>query len=797
MPNQITHLYIVHHSHTDIGYTDLQERVIYRHVDYIKSAIDLIKKGYEQQSPDRNFRWNCETYFCVEQFLNQASEQETEDFFDLVRKGNLGVSANYLNFNDLADPSILKERTAEMVALYKQHGIAVKTAMNADINGISMGQRDAYLENGVEFLFTNIHTHHGMYPLYRNQTPYYWENQQGQRLLVFSGEHYNLGNALGLKPNQDINFMTQTMFGSQDFDQGPLAILKQNLDNCVHEYEESGYPYDFIVTSVSGVFSDNAPPNPDILRMVERYNERYGEQIQLEMVSLQELYEKIREKIKDAPVYRGDLNDWWANGIGSTPYVLKHYKEAVKYYHLCGLLDQKTQVSDPKLMRTVQDNLLLYAEHTWGHSSTITNPYDTMVMNLDIRKNSYASKAHEAAAMNLNRITHALGDSLRYYAASDKVTAINPVDQERTSPVEFYVEILPRNHVKVWNEDTGMEMTAQLSSHPRGMLISFVDTFAPREEKHYRYELSNRDPEPAYTRAAYVGAERVRDIVNDYDPLTYTLPYGIENDWFKVTYEIGKGVTSFYNKKEEREMLCDGNAKFFTPIYENTEIRKGVYEERRLIGRNVRGLHAKQYQAQLVDVKTLDAGPVFLTVELCYQLEGTYHSSVILKLYRQLPRIDFKYQVAKTLSEDIESLYLPLALQTQDTETVIQKGGVLMRPGVDQIPGTCMEYYVADNGVVYQGDKGSVLVCTPDTSLLYIGELKHHPVKLCDNAPENNQRDVYSWIMNNTWETNFKMDLSGFDEFCYSVALSDCNSAQESFQEIDAMNYGIVTFISK
>ena len=56
-----------------------------------------------------------------------------------------------------------------------------------------MGQRDAMLANGVEFLYTNIHTHHGMYPLYQNQKPYFWENEDGKRLLVWSGEHYNLG----------------------------------------------------------------------------------------------------------------------------------------------------------------------------------------------------------------------------------------------------------------------------------------------------------------------------------------------------------------------------------------------------------------------------------------------------------------------------------------------------------------------------------------------------------------------------------------------------------------------------
>ena len=37
-----------------------------------------------------------------------------------------------------------------------------------------------------------------MYPLYQNQKPYFWENEDGKRLLVWSGEHYNLGNALGI-----------------------------------------------------------------------------------------------------------------------------------------------------------------------------------------------------------------------------------------------------------------------------------------------------------------------------------------------------------------------------------------------------------------------------------------------------------------------------------------------------------------------------------------------------------------------------------------------------------------------
>ena len=59
-------------------------------------------------------------------------------------------------------------------------------------------------------------------------------------------------------------------------------------------------------------------------------------------------------------------------------------------------LDPAAGEKYPALCREAEDALLLYAEHTWGHSSTITDPCDTMVLDLDMRKNSYASKAHEA-----------------------------------------------------------------------------------------------------------------------------------------------------------------------------------------------------------------------------------------------------------------------------------------------------------------------------------------------------------------------------------------------------------------
>ncbi len=790
MEKKIRKVYIVHHSHTDVGYTDLQEQVIYNQVDNLRNVVALVKKGYEENGTDKDFKWNCETYFCVEKFLEMAGKEEKEDFFALVKKGNIGISGNYLNFNDLVDAKMLDHRTAGMQKVFTAQGCPVKTAMNADVNGISLGMRDVLIKNGIEFLFMNIHTHHGMYPLYQNQKPFFWENEDGGRLLVWSGEHYNLGNALGIVYSKNVSATADV-----EIPVSAVESLYRNLSDSVAEYEENDYPYDFYITSVSGVFSDNAPANPAILAMVNAFNRQYGDEMILQMVTLQELFERIRDETADAPVYRGAINDWWGNGVGTTPYMVKHYKEALRFSHICDRLEEKTGVHNEKLAEIAEESALLYAEHTFGHFATVTNPYDTLVANLDIRKNGYASKAHEASAMRKIEQYHVLGDILRYYDLKGQVKAVSMSGQKSVQPVEFYVETVSLPAVKVVDLKTKESLPVQLASHSRGVLVSFLAEFEAMEEKLFSYEVQ---PEPSlqlFSRTAWVGAERVRDIVNEYDAESYKLPYMLENEWFRIRYEAGAGITSFYNKKSRTEMLKGGLESFFTPVYERTEIRKDVSLERRMLGRNIRGVHAKQYQGALKDIKILDHGPVFDRIELVFELEGTYHSSVIMKLYKGLPRLEFTFRIAKTLREDIESVYLPLSLHLPGSSVYIHNGGVAMRPGIDQLPGSNMEYYIADHGVLYQGEKESVLINTPDTALLYMGQMKHHPIVLCDNKEENNHRPVYSWVMNNTWETNFKMDLSGFGEFNYSLELREGAGLGKNLEKLADNDLGCIAFI--
>ena len=787
MARQIKTVYVIHHSHTDIGYTDLQERVMENQADYLRTVLSIMA-----QPENAGFRWNCETLFCVEAFFQEATEAEKDQFCALAAQGKLGLSANYLNFTDLLDSQVYRQRLAQWQAEFRKRGFTMETAMFADINGISMGCRDAMLDNGVKFLYTNIHCHHGMYPLRQNQTAYFWENANGQRLLVWNGEHYNLGNVLGIKPNRADNFMQRAYLGST-VPKGPVDTLWENLDGYLSSCEEQGYPYDFIITSVSGVFSDNAPPEPEILRMIQACNALHGQEVELQMVSLQELYAAVKDALQDAPVYRGDLTDWWANGVGSTPYAVKHYREAQQNYHLCRRLDPELDAHYPQLVRAAQDNLLLYAEHTWGHSATITNPYDTMVLNLDMRKNSYASKAHEAAARMLNRISVQKGDILRYYNTSGEILVCNPGAYQGKRPVEFYIENGQIAAMEIL-DSAGNPIPCQVSTHPRGRRISFVDSFQAHEEKRYTYRELPPAPSGMNTRQCYTGSEGVRDIVNDYDPETYTLPYGFENQFFRLQYRPHEGVTAFVDKRTGQDLLGKGEVPLFTPVYQCTPLRHTNAPcpqeyERRLLGRNIRGQHAETHIGRLEEVQVMDRGPVFTQLRLVYSLPGTVHADVILKFYAQVPQVDFQLELGKTISTDIESVFLPLSLQLPDSRLYLRKGTEAFRPGVDQIPGTCMEFYMSDQGLAYLSPCGGALIAFPDTPLVYMGSMAHHPIRLCQGREEDNDRPVYAWVMNNNWETNFKMDLSGFATFDYSLWLTQEENPEKAMDELEELTF--------
>lgn len=71
----IQEIYLIHHSHTDFGYTDLPSTLQEQQVRFFAEAVNIARKTENFPHASR-FRWTCEVPLPVADFLAQATTAE-------------------------------------------------------------------------------------------------------------------------------------------------------------------------------------------------------------------------------------------------------------------------------------------------------------------------------------------------------------------------------------------------------------------------------------------------------------------------------------------------------------------------------------------------------------------------------------------------------------------------------------------------------------------------------------------------------------------------------------------------
>ena len=782
-------IYLLHLSHTDVGYTDTQEKMKAHHVAFIREVLQLIKKNPQ-------FIWNCESYWCVQQFLKVASEQEKADFIAAVNSGNIGLSASYLNLTDLVPSYVHDEIMQECVAERATMGLVAKSAITADINGYSWGYADILAQNGVENLMSCIHTHHGYHPLFQKQTPFYWESPKGNRILCWNGDHYNLGNELGIAQAAWFEYTLQDGMSLAQGSEFEKAVKR--IYAYVASLEDQDYPYAFAPVTLSGNMTDNSPPSLKILEFVRLFNAK-SDDVQLAMCTLDDFFAQLSKENEEIPVYTGDWTDWWADGIGSTPADVIQYRNAARSFHVMQKMNCRENVQLRPYYNDALYNLMFYGEHTWGYSSSITEPFHPQVNNLDQWKRLYALKASESVVIMQENVQQSLGETAISLHKTIKFRAVNPhtvhFEGMFTCDLEHFYGY---KHFNVLDNETGESVPFQLSNYSRGPKLCIWLCLDSKQTKTFVLNELPTKPLVSAGRKALTGIDGINDlywrISEDLENGGCISIDGIENNFFKIDFEHGTGISSIYNKQEEKELL---NRQYpyaaFTPIYEVTErdIGEDYLWVRRNMGRNRKAVRTQRSAGKMYDVKILENGTLYSRAELKYHINGAQECSVIVTAYKLIPRIDFDFRVHKNSVWEPENLYL--ALPFSASEIFIDKAGAIIRPRIDQLPGTCIDFYAVQNGVAFCTESSSILITTPDAPLISFGTLKAHPIKLMGENVENCD-EVYSWVMNNFWETNFKASLGGFYQFSYSLNLMQGNNATEIFQAGEAFNENVLQF---
>ena len=121
-------------------------------------------------------------------------------------------------------------------------------------------------------------------------------------------------------------------------------------------------------------------------------------------------------------------------------------------------------------------------------------------------------------------------------------------------------------------------------------------------------------------------------------------------------------------------------------------------------------------------------------------------------IFDNIPRIEITTTIWMKENLDPVAAYLAFPFAITSPRAFYRSLGELVEVGVDQMPNTCAEYNIIQNGVTYNGKDISLALCTPDLPLGTFDSILRGK-KRTTFKPESGH--FYSLVLQNYWITNF------------------------------------------
>ena len=533
LPVTYRELCFLSHAHTDIGYSDLQQDVMQKHIKNIYDALKLIKKSANYPS-EAKYIWNIESSWAVDHFMQQATNDEKTEFINAVRNNSIAIAATYNNIlTGICQPEELIELTSYVNSFANQYNVPLtKTMMMNDIPGLNWSLVDALVQRGIKYIASG-QNYGGNGPEYGDRTgssmgalgdkPIYWVSPSGKEkvLLWLAGKGYSW-----------FHGFSATKLGSK---------TKHKLLQYMKDLNDQNYPYDMV--QISYTFpADNGTTDEDLSDFVKQWNETYEtpKMINYNVNTFMEDFEKkYGSKI---PVMQGDFTPYWEDGAISTAKEETKVRNASEFLH--SLSAYKTMISLnsnnnniinlSELENKAWTNILMFQEHTWGSWNSISDPdIPFTTKQWDYKKQFQVDAVNQVKQLMDTLIYIKNGNIIQ----SDYIEVFNPNSWERTD-----IAIIPDNisleNRKVILDEKGVR-------HPIQHLATGENIFIAKDI-------------PAFTSVKYHITDH--NIVESY-PLSVT-KYSLENQFYKIKIDSITGTIKSIIRKKTSQELVDQNNKF-------------------------------------------------------------------------------------------------------------------------------------------------------------------------------------------------------------------------------------------
>jgi alpha-mannosidase len=712
-------VYFLPHSHLDIGYTHHHEDVMSLQLRNIERAV-LLAERTKDYPEGAKFKWNIETMWPVSEYLERyKNTAQVEALKSAVKDGRVSLNASIGNIlTGLCKQEEITHLFDDAHRVGKELDVKVRSVMMSDVPGASWGIVTAMAENGMKYFsmapnyVPHLETGGSRVGLAHKEWgdyPFYWASPSGEeKVLCWSaGKGYSY-----------FHDWLAGKLSSSGLD--PLWEYLQTL-----EVKEFPYNFSYLRYTVHG---DNGPPDTDMPDIIRKWNETY-EYPKFHIGTTEELFTRFEQTYGDKlPTFKGDFTPYWEDGAASTARELSLNRYNAERLNQLEIL---WSITNPKLYPSESfyhawRNVVLFSEHTWGASASGPDPDSEFTRALWKQKQAFALRADSIA----KQITQTFYTAVHAHEHGQYIQVFNTNLWSRTDVVTVSTsqDLMGKKLVDESNHEINLQKAGE------NMWMFIAADVSPLASKVYRIIASN------------AAAQKSPFIVRE---------NSLSNSIMSVTVDSQNGaITSLTDTKGFNYAAGSGlNAYIYT-------------------GRNA---SSPQYVTKVKSIGTLSDGPVFATLRSTAEAPGCYSLVRDITVYKGINRVDIRNVVDKIDNRAYESVRFAFPFSIKNAETVIDLPFGEIRPEREQLSGANKNFYSVNNGVSISGMRQNILLTTVGTPILEVGGLQGE-AWMSDTREfldwsrfGSSSPTVYSWVMNNSWGTNYKASQSGKVEFRYSI----------------------------
>ncbi len=760
----IKEILVLHHSHLDVGYTHSQPILWELQREFIDQALRLLDETADWPEPCQP-RWTIEVTAQIQKWLETASASDVNKMKACLQAERIGISAMQFNTTPLCNAEQLIRQLYPVKMLREKFGIAIRTANQHDVNGIPWALSDILVDSGIELLIMAVNPHFGGSILDRPGI-FRWQTPGGRELLVKNGAHYTMFDQLLETHKND------------------LSAMEAGLNKYLTHLEQRNYSYDFLYLTAAHapVSYDNSSPNPDVARLIRRWNEEKGAPL-IRFVTPGMLLKRIEEIPRDKlPLYSGDWTDYWNFGAASTARVLavnQRSKPKLAVSEVLAVWNGNNSDVKKKLNDDAWFNINCFDEHTWGAFNSLQKDHPQVLAQAAF-KDILAYRGRELSQYLLFDELEKLADNPECGYDQEGILLVNSGPGEK----EVYVPV-----PDWWKEAGKRHRTARLTYNQYAEQFADAPLYGPVKLAPFSWrklsfsELNevvileglNNQESIVFDRGVTI------DAPNDESPRQ---PVNlIESPFYRLEYNPRTGrILGLWDKQLDRQVLdLTSQWSFFQlvreipdPLFDGD--RKAMYNRaqyKEIYDQSCWNYDwvARREGADVFDGFETKKAPDGISLIRRFKGPNEIKLEQVITLPAQEGPIQLTARLELPDYPKPEALYFAFPLQlTESWHGHFDSVGVVLELDREQLPEVSRGWVTVESHVAIHDDTTCYSLYCPEAPLVQVGDFTFGREIPSIPRPENPL--LLAWPVNNYWDTNFRASQPGSIELKYGLSIT-------------------------